>query len=184
MGVGVDEAKLVVEKGELATSVVGHVGCSNDGCRGGHGGYCLDEALARDVEHVDRDVQASERCDALCRRYRLAVSHALVQRLPIVVLEIPPGSHSQLKHMAICTLCKSFSQLRNSHPPLRHIQLFVELFCVISGQRWGSTGRSAVFTRPATRTSLEGGGEGANDIETEGAGQESCAGEWEPCCAP
>lgn len=195
MRVGVHKAQMAVEVGELPSCGSGadtrHGGGFHDGRGRGHGWYCLCESAAGDIEHIGGDVEACERCDGVVGSGGITSGNFAVvvvrgcspaQGIPVVVFEVAAGTHGQFEDAAAGALGESATESGDAHPPLWEVELFVELIGVVPCEGRGSASRDGIIVvvTAAGGRLLEGGCDGADDVEAEESGDECGARERDP----
>lgn len=196
VGVRVHQPEEPVEVGELPTHAAGHGARLDDGRRGRHGRNGPGELAPRDVEHVGRDVQAGEGGDAAGFGGGGGGGGAVVvvgggggarEGLPIVVLEVAAGAHGELEDGAVGAVGEAAAERGDAHPPLGEVELLVELLGVVGRHGEGPAGGrlvGMVMVAAGGGCRLEGGREGAEDVEAHEAGDDGRAGEGQPGGAP
>ena len=152
MRIGIDEAKMAVEEGQLSACVICHRGGVNDGRGGCQWWHRLRELAAGDVEHIRRDIESREGRDAALRNLlRGAIVSSLGfttnticicssgrsrgQCRPIVILQVQTRPHRQLEDLPLSPFREPLAQRCDTHEPFRPIELLIELLGVVARQR-------------------------------------------------
>lgn len=87
------------------------------------------------------------------------------------------------------TLGEAFAELLDSHPPFWEVEFSVELFGIFACEGRGAAGWGGIVfvswgRRAAGAWIFEGGGDGADNVEAQEAGDEAGAGEGQPGPGP